>query len=158
LDGWKYKYISVERRNLNRGFKKLEVWQDAIELYVLVVKHFSKLPFAHQKSASNTIDAAHSVIRNIAEGYCRKGLKEYLNFLYFALGSCGELHSACIAFQKAGLISENIFEEIDAQHYKVENKLIKLVESLQKKNKSGEWSDSFIQSSTIPSIQSSNSK
>jgi four helix bundle protein len=146
----------MERKNLNRGYKKLEVWQDAMDLYALVVKHLSKVPFVHQKSAANTIDAAHSIIRNIPEDYCRKGLKEYLNFLYFALGSSGELHSACIAFQRAGIISGEVFEEIDLQHFKVENKLLKLTKSLQEKLKSGEpWSDSFLEASTIPSIQSS---
>ena len=135
----------MERKNLNRGYKKLEVWQDSVELYVLVSKHLSKLPFVHQKSASNTIDAAHSILRNIPEGYCRKGIKEYLNFLYYALGSCGELHSGCVAFRQSGIISDIVFEEIDAQHYKVENKLLKLIESLQKKLKTGEWDDSFIQ-------------
>ncbi len=132
-----------ERRNINRGYKKLEVWNDAIELYVLVCKCFSKSSFVHQKSASNAIDAAQSISRNIAEGYCRRSLKDYLNFLNYALGSCGELHSVCIAAQKAQVISDAIFEEIDLLHYKTENKLIKLIESLQKKLKDGGWDDSF---------------
>ena len=72
----------MERKNINRGYKKLEVWNDAVALYVMVVKCLTNLPFVHQKSAANIIDAAQSVSRNIAEGYCRKGLKEYLNETY----------------------------------------------------------------------------
>ncbi len=132
-----------ERRNINRGYKKLEVWNDAIELYVLVCKHFSKLSFVHQKSAANAIDAAQSISRNIAEGYCRRSLKDYLNFLNYALGSCGELHSVCCASQKSQVILDTVFEEIDLVHYKTENKLLKLIESLQKKLKDGNWDDSF---------------
>ncbi len=145
----------IDRKNINRGYKKLEVWGDAIQLYSLVCKHLSKVPFVHQKSVSNTIDAAHSIIRNIPEGYCRRSLKEYITFLYYALGSCGELHSALIALHGANVISEETFNEIDIVQYKVENKLIRLTESLQKKLQNGEeWSDNFIQSSTHPTIQS----
>jgi len=49
----------------------------------------SPFPFELKKVASNSIDAAHSISRNIAKGYCRRSLKEYLNHLNIALGSCG---------------------------------------------------------------------
>jgi hypothetical protein len=48
------------------------------------------MEYGLRKVAENSIDAAHSISRNIAEGYCRRSLKEYLNHLNFALGSCGE--------------------------------------------------------------------
>jgi hypothetical protein len=69
----------MSRKNINRGFKKLRVWQDAISFYVLAYKIFSKFPFELKKVAANSIDAAHSISRNISEGYCRRSLKEYLN-------------------------------------------------------------------------------
>jgi len=53
------------RKNINRGFKKLRVWQNSISLYVLAYKIFSKFPFELKKIASNSIDAAHSISRNI---------------------------------------------------------------------------------------------
>jgi four helix bundle protein len=62
----------MERKNINRGFKGLRVWKDAIELYVRASRIFSNFPFELKKVASNTIDAAHSISRNIAEGYCRR--------------------------------------------------------------------------------------
>ena len=60
---------SIAHRNINRGFKKLRVWNDAIDLYALAYETFSKLPFELKKVAANAIDAAHSISRNIAEGY-----------------------------------------------------------------------------------------
>jgi hypothetical protein len=63
-----------ERKNINRGFKQLRVWQDAIELYLLAMKMSAKFPFEMKRTASNAIDAAHSISRNIAEGYCRRSL------------------------------------------------------------------------------------
>lgn len=77
----------MERKNVNRGFKRLRVWQDAISLYILACPILTKFPFGLMRTASNSIDAVHSVSRNIAEGYCRRSLKEYLNYLNIALGS-----------------------------------------------------------------------
>ena len=127
--------------NINRGFKKLRVWQDAISLYVLSYKMFSKFPFDTKKITSNIIDASHSISRNIAEGYCRRSIKEYLNHLNIALGSCGELHSGYVSFLKSKQISKEEYEQIDKLHFKVENELIKLIQSLQKKQVSGDWDD-----------------
>ncbi len=71
----------MDRKNINRGFKKLRVWQDAVSLYVLAFKTFNNFPFELKKVAGNSIDAAHRISRNISEGYCRRSLKEYLNHL-----------------------------------------------------------------------------
>jgi four helix bundle protein len=90
------------------------------------------------------IDAAHSISRNISEGYCRRTLKEYLNYLNIALGSCGEFHSCYDSFRQAGQITQEEYEQIDKLHYKVENGLLKLMESLQKKQKLGDWKDTFV--------------
>ena len=133
----------MKRKNINRGFKRLRVWQDSIDLYVLSFKIFSKFPFELKKVASNSIDAAHSISRNISEGYCRRSLKEYLNYLNYSLGSCGEFHSCYESFKKADQITDEEYEQIDQIHYKVENGLLKLIESLQKKKKDNQWEDTF---------------
>jgi len=93
--------------------------------------------------ASNSIDAAHSISRNIAEGYCRKSIKEYLNFLNIALASCGEFHSCYVTAKMADHISTEEYEKVDRLHYKAENGLIKLIKTLQKKQKTGEWQTEF---------------
>ncbi len=130
-------------KNVNRGFKKLRVWQDAVSLYVLACKILANFPFELRKVASNAIDAAHSISRNIAEGYCRRSLREYLNYLNFALGSCGEFHSSYESFKQAGQITEEQYRELDRAHYKVENELLGLIRSLQQKQKDGQWEDEF---------------
>ena len=98
----------MNRKNINRGFKQLIVWQDAVDLYLLSCKTFSKVSYQLQKIVSNSLNAAHSISRNIAEGYCRRSLKEYLNFLNIALGSCGEFHSCYESFKKADQIKDMI--------------------------------------------------
>ncbi len=95
------------------------------------------------KSRNNILDASHSISRNIAEGYCRRNLKEYLNFLNIALGSSGELFSGMISLKEIEIINEEKFEQFDEIHYKFENELIGLIKSLQKKQNEGNWEDTF---------------
>ena len=133
----------TERRNINRGFKTLRVWQDSVSLYILASKIFDKFPYKFTKVAANSIDAAHSISRNIAEGYCRRSLREYLNFLNIALASCGEFHSCYDSCKQAGQISDDEYDQLEDLHYRVENALLKLISSLQTKLKKGEWKDEF---------------
>ncbi len=133
----------MERKNINRGFEKLRVWQDAVSLYILACKVFANFPFELKKVAANSIDAAHSISRNISEGYCRRSLKEYLNHLNIALGSCGEFHSCYESCKQANQITNDEHERLDQLHYKVENALLKLIESLQKKQKDKQWEDNL---------------
>jgi four helix bundle protein len=134
----------TERRNINRGYRKLIVWQDAAELYVLTCKIFKKFQFELRRVASNQIASVDSVHRNIAEGYCRRTLNEYLQSLNIALGSLGESVSAVHVYRQADQISDQEFEAWDSLAYKLENGMKKLIESLQYKRQEGGWEDSFI--------------
>lgn len=78
------------------------------------------------------------------KGYCRRNLKEYLNFLNIALGSAGELFSGMYSFKEINKIIEDDFEKFDELHFQVENELISLIKSLQNKQRNSNWQDSFI--------------
>lgn len=134
----------VERRNKNRGFKKLRVWQDAVELYVLSDYVLLRLPYVYKKSISNALDACLSISRNIAEGYCRRGVGEYLNFLNYSISSAGEFHSTIYTFFKTDKLKEANFEELDTLLFKIENQLIKLIEKLKSKKVDGNWDESYL--------------
>lgn len=86
------------RRNRNRGYQKLTVWNDAIEYYVLTCEVFRSWPYDLKRVISQQIASVDSVHRNIAEGYCRRSIKEYLNFLNISLGSLGESVSGLCAY------------------------------------------------------------
>ena len=135
--------MELKRKNINRGYTKLRVWEKTIELYKLTYDLTKDFPYELSKSRNNILDAAHSINRNIAEGYCRKNLKEYLNFLNIALGSYGELFSGIMSFKEIKIISEEDFQKIDELHYKTENELIALIKSLQKKQREGNWETEF---------------
>lgn len=131
----------VERKNINRGFKKLNVWNNSILLYSKTCQLLKNKPFELKRISSNAIDAAQSISRNIAEGYCRRSIKEYLKHLYIALGSSGELHSCFYSMFVAEQISEDEFNEVDILHFQVENELIQLVKSLERKEQENDWLD-----------------
>jgi len=135
--------MKTERRGMMRGYKKLRVWQDAKEFYVLTWTVFKGLPYELSRIRSQQLASADSVHRNIAEGYCRRSLKEYIQFLSIALGSLGESASSLDVYVQADHISEEQFEQMDALAWKLENGLKKLVESLQEKT-GKDWSDTFI--------------
>ena len=132
------------RKNRNRGYQKLIVWNDAINYYAFTYDVFRSFPFELKRVASQQIFSAYSVHRNIAEGYCRRSIKEYLNFLNISLGSLGESVSGLYSYRKAKQISEEQFEKLDSQAYKLENGLLKLVESLERKRDRGDWIDHLV--------------
>ena len=132
------------RKNRNRGYQKLIVWNDAINYYSLTYDVFRSFPFELKRVASQQIASADSVHRNIAEGYCRRSIKEYLNFLNISLGSLGESVSGLYSYRKAKQISKEQFERLDSEAYKLENGLLKLVESLEQKRDRGNWIDHLV--------------
>jgi len=133
-----------ERMNINRGYMKLIVWQDAKACYVQTCKVFRAFPYELKRIASQQIASVDSIHRNIAEGYCRRSLKEYLQFLNIALGSAGESVSGLSVYHAADQITPAQFEVLDALAFKLENGLKRLIESLQEKQQTGSWQDSFV--------------
>ncbi|WP_395716285.1 four helix bundle protein [Prosthecobacter sp.] len=136
--------MSTERRNKNRGYQQLLVWQDAVELYGLTWSAVRGWPFELKKLASQSMASSDSVHRNIAEGYCRRTIREYLQHLNIALGSLGETLSGFIAYSRNGQIDPSTFEQLDTLIFRLENRLLKLVESLEHKRNANDWTETLI--------------
>jgi len=60
------------RKNINRGYMKLRVWDDAKALYILTCRIFRPMPYDLRRVVTQQIASVDSIHRNIAEGYCRK--------------------------------------------------------------------------------------
>jgi four helix bundle protein len=147
MDDWKDGRVEgwmSPRRNVNRGYRKLDVWNDAVEYYALTCRIFRGFSYELKRVASNQIAAVDSIHRNIAEGYCRRSVKEYLQFLHVALASAGESVSGLHAYRRSDQISQVDFDAADVVAYKLENGLKRLIESLERKRDAGDWNDSFI--------------
>ena len=131
-------------KNLNRGFRKLRVWRESIDLYVFEKKILCEVKGLPFKIRDQVLDSGFSISSNIAEGYCRRSIKEYIQFVNVALGSAGENYSQMYALLRSGEISEGTFDEFDKWHYGVENKLINLAKSLSKNMKNGQdWNSDY---------------
>jgi four helix bundle protein len=129
----------TELRNKNRGYMKLIVWQNAMELFELVWKITyveTKIDF---KLRAQVADAAQSVAANISEGYGRRSVKEYLQFLYVALGSAAETMTRMMGLNRVQQLSAGRLREFDLLHYEVENRLLRLIEKLEQKRDDEDW-------------------
>ncbi len=119
------KYLE-RNKNINRGYRKLDVWKESIELYAFVKKKLKLIKEISFKVKAQIEDSALSVSSNISEGYCRRYLKENIQFNTIALSSLGENYSQVFALFNSEEIDEEWFVEYDKIHYSIENKLIKL--------------------------------
>ena len=74
-------------------FEDLEIFQLARKLCKEVYEITKEGEFHKDTRFVQQIHAsAGSVMDNIAEGFEREGNKEFVNFLYIAKGSCGEVN------------------------------------------------------------------
>lgn len=142
----------TKRRNLNRGYMKLDAWQRGMDLFAMAFR--LAMSVSDFKLKSQFTDAAQSVSANIAEGYGRRSLPEYLQYLYIAKGSLAEVLTRSVGLQLVKLITNGDFEEFDKLHYEVENKLLRLIESLETKRGTNQWITTLPRSNN-PTIQQS---
>ena len=131
-------------KNINRGFRKLEVWKEAVEFYVYVKKKIIDLSNISYKIKDQIEASVFSVHSNIAEGYSRRYLKENIQFNNIALGSLAENYSQVFALYEADIVNRNLFDLYDSKHYSLENKLINYnrAQIRQLKNKAN-WRDDY---------------
>ena len=76
---------------------KLEAWQRGMDLFVMVFRLSDAV--GDFKLKSQFRNAAQSVSANIAEGYGRRSLPEYLQYLYTAKGSMAETLTRAIGLK-----------------------------------------------------------
>ncbi|HEB83591.1 MAG TPA: four helix bundle protein [Bacteroidetes bacterium] len=88
-------------------FEDLQVWQEAREIVRIVYRLTRKFPSGERYGlASQMQRAAVSTMSNIAEGFERGSTREFINFLYIAKGSNGEVRSQAYVAFDLGYISQ----------------------------------------------------
>lgn len=94
-------------------FEDLKIFQDARQLSKKVYEVTRVEDWRRDSRFVQQIHAsAGSVMDNIAEGYERDGNKEFVNFLYIAKGSCGEVRSQIIRASDVGFITDEKAKEL----------------------------------------------
>ena len=130
-------------KNINRGYRKLEVWKEAVELFLIVKKRIDKLNTVSFKVKAQIEDSILSCSSNIAEGYGRRSIKENIQFLAIALASLGENYTQIFSLLNLGVIERDWFDEYDNKLYSLENKLIQLNKSLIIKLNKNDWQNDY---------------
>jgi len=89
-------------------FEDLAIFQSARNLCKEVYTITKEGEFSRDSRFVQQIHASSgSVMDNIAEGFEREGNKEFINFLYIAKGSCGEVRSQIIRASDVGFIDKD---------------------------------------------------
>lgn len=125
------KYLE-RNKNINRGYRKLDVWKESIELYFFVKEKLIRIKDVSFKTKAQIEDSALSISSNISEGYCRRYLKENIQFNTVALSSLGENYSQIFALFNAKEIDEEWFIEYDKNIILLKINLLNLIKCVLK--------------------------
>ncbi|MCK6604126.1 MAG: four helix bundle protein [Ignavibacteriaceae bacterium] len=136
--------VNERYKNINRGFRKLEVWNEAVELFVIVRKKTRSLKSMNYKILEQIETSAFSVSSNIAEGYSRRHLKENIQFNTIALASLSENYSQIYCLLRSEDIDLTWFNEYDKIHSHLETKLVNYNKvQIQKLNSGADWDSNY---------------
>lgn len=111
-------------------YKELIVWQKAYTLSLEIYKATKKFPKEELYGITNQLRRASiSIPSNIAEGNVRNSRKEYLQFLYIALGSSAEIETQISIAKDLEYISLDTFLKL---HSLIEE-IMKMINGIIKK-------------------------
>lgn len=109
-------------------FEDIIAWRKAEELTLLIYKIFKdNKDFGFKDQIQR---ASVSIMNNIAEGFERRGDKEFKYFLFIAKGSCGEVRSMLYLALKLKYISEKDFNQFCALSIEVSRMLSGFIKTL----------------------------
>ncbi len=121
-------------RVAGRGYQQLRAWQKAHALALRAFAVAESLRPKHRWLASQLTRSAVSVAANIAEGYNRGSLREYIQFLNIARGSLGETEYHILFARDAGLLPSEKAHELNGLVDETGSLLLGLIRSLQAKD------------------------
>lgn len=98
------------------SFEDLDFWQKARSLSNEIYARTLEGSFSKDFSLRDQINrSSGSVMDNIAEGFERGGNKEFIQFLSYSKGSCGEVRSQLVRAKDRKHLSEEEFEQFSAK-------------------------------------------
>ena len=108
--------------------KDLEVWKKSIDFVTELYKITAIFPKEELYGLTSQMRrAAVSIPSNIAEDAARKSNKEFIQFLYIALGSTVEIETQLIISKNLMLINEVSFIELDKERNEIGRMLLGLI-------------------------------
>ena len=114
-----------------RDFEELAIFQKARELSKKIYPVTNREVFkSDYRFVQQIRAAAGSIMDNIAEGFERTGNKEFLNFLYIAKGSCGEVRSQLIRANDVGYLTPEEYEELYTECRKLSAAIMNFIKEI----------------------------
>ena len=119
-------------------FEDLVIWQQARKLSKEVYEITKSGDFRYDSRFVQQIRAASgSIMDNIAEGFERDGNKEFIQFLYVAKGSCGEVRSQIYRAYDAQFINEETFTRMLNESLSINKGILNFIKSLKASSVTG---------------------
>ena len=133
-----------------RDFEELAIFQKARELSKKIYPITQRGEFKYDTRFVQQIRAAvGSIMDNIAEGFERTGNKEFLNFLYIAKGSCGEVRSQLIRANDLGYMTKEEYDELYTECRKLSAGIMNFIKEIRTSEYAGakykEFNGSIVQ-------------
>ena len=114
-----------------KDFEELAIFQKARELSKKIYPVTNKEGFKSDFWFVQQIRAAvGSIMDNIAEGFERGGNKEFLNFLYIAKGSCGEVRSQLVRANDIGYLTSQEYDELYSECRKLSAGIMNFIKEI----------------------------
>lgn len=114
-----------------RDFKKLLIWQKAMDIVAAAYKVAQAFPSEEKYGLRSQVTrCAVSIAANIAEGSSRHSEKEYKHFCEIALGSCFELETHCLIAVKLGIANEGLLTNLLAMIDEEQKMLMAFIRTL----------------------------
>lgn len=121
-----------------RDFEELAIFQKARELSKKIYPVTNRDGFkSDYRFVQQIRAAAGSIMDNIAEGFERTGNKEFLNFLYIAKGSCGEVRSQLIRAYDIGYLTPEEYEELYSDCRKLSASIMNFIKEIKASDMTG---------------------
>lgn len=121
-----------------KDFEELAIFQKARELSKKIYPITQRGEFKYDTRFVQQIRAAAgSIMDNIAEGFERSGNKEFLNFLYIAKGSCGEVRSQLIRANDIGYFTPEEYNELYIECRKLSAGIMNFIKEIKASEKVG---------------------
>lgn len=112
-------------------YEDIGAWQEGRALVKAVYAATAKKPFASDYGLKDQIQrAAISICSNIAEGFERRGNREFVKFLWIAKGSSAEVSSQLYNALDLGYVGKDEFESLLGSSKKICAMLYCLIKSI----------------------------
>src|SRR4029078_3634072 len=122
-----------------KRFEDIESWKLSRELSFRGGKHIDEGKFKRSYRLIHQIEGSSGSIRdNIAEGFERGTKLEFIQFLGYSKGSCGEFRSQLYRALDRKYINQQQFDEFYASAVRISSILQKFISYLQKTQVQGE--------------------